>query len=282
MTGFVGDDTGNSSDVIGSIKGLRIHLLSGVMRFDRETPVRHLASATLRGLTGHALKRHCPELVDRLFKPGVGGQTPPAYCFQPLHRETGMSGGFPFRVITYDPGRELLPAIRMVLDHAGGIAFGGSGSTVAGVEWHDEVQLGFEGVADPGKFQKLTLATPLRLSVGDDMLTEETLTLGHVVQATVRRLNLLSRVYGNGVELDGRYFLVGASFVREVERVLRSVSPKRWSSTQEQSIELGGVVGHLILRGMGPPLASLLSVAEVLGVGKHTAEGCGLVLLEDT
>ncbi len=272
----------DSLDVLGSVKGLSIHLLSGVIRFDRDTPVRHLSTATLRGLAGHALRWFDPELVDRLFKPGVGGQTPPAYGFQPLHRETGMAGGFPFRLVTWDSGNELMPALRSALDEwAVGKPFGESGANVASFDWQDEQKLVFEGVTGASPVQRLVLATPLRLAVDETWLTERTLTLGHVVQAGVRRLNLLSRCYGNGIQLDGRQFMASAACVRETDRSLRLVAPGRWSSTQGQGIELAGLVGHMVFEGMTNPLVSLISIMEVMGIGKHTAEGCGMMTLRD-
>lgn len=268
-------------NVLEVLAGLNIQALEGVLFLDREAPVRHLASATLRGLAGHALKRYAPEMVDRWFKPGTGNDRPSAYVFQPLNKRAQSITHFPFRIITWDPPGELLPAFHASLSRAVGEPFGERGAIVVHFEWYDFQRLEFSGEIQAQPTQRILLHTPFRYKIKDRWVDETSLDLETLVRTTASRLNNLSRTYGRGVYLHARPFIDLCADAREASRSLRMVQPRRRSSTQLQDIELAGIVGELRYAGIATPLMNLLFTAGVFHIGKHTVEGCGHVLLAD-
>ena len=263
------------------LAGFNIQALEGVAFLDREAPVRHLASATLRGLAGHALRRHAPEMVDRWFKPGAGNDKPSAYVFQPLNIRAQSTTHFPFRIITWDPPMELLPALHASLSRAVGEPFGERGASVVHFEWNDLQRLEFSGEVRAQPNQRILLHTPFRYKIKDRWVDEISLDLETLVRTTASRLNSLSRAYGRDVYLHARPFIDLCVEAKEESRSLRMVQPRRRSSTQMQNIELSGLVGKLRYAGLEEPLMNLLFTAGVFHIGKHTVEGCGHVLLAD-
>jgi len=82
--------------------GVVLYCIEGQVILDREIYVRHMATATLRGLLGHMLKESEPGAVGAWFKPGNNGDCPAAFCMQPVLRTTVESEYIPFRIITWD------------------------------------------------------------------------------------------------------------------------------------------------------------------------------------
>jgi hypothetical protein len=263
-----------------SVDGLRARLVDGVLFFDRLVPVRNMATATVRGLAGHLLREHCPGVADRWFKPGQNGDCPPAYVFQPVLHQATETAQFPFRVIAWDPPNELIPALQASFEHVAGWPFGGGDVLVSGVEWTEVCRLKFEGIYSPPDVQRLVFRTPLRLRRGNDWVTETSLSIGDITGGLVNRVNRLSREYGNGLQLDLMCFMQHAAFAVEVKRSLSFVRTGRRSSTQGQDVDLSGLVGRIVMRGLTPSLSSLLSVGALVHLGKHTAEGCGAFRLD--
>ncbi len=263
------------------LSGLHVQIAEGIVIFDRPTAVRHLASAALRGAAGYCLASHRPDLMARCFKPGQGGGRPPAGLFQPLHRRAATADAFPFRIVTWDPEGEFLTGLAEALVQSGpGRPFGGGDSLIAAVHIDGIGDLVHQGLSSPAAAWRLTLRTPVSLERQGRLLNTDDLTLGHIVQATAWRLNLLSEHYGNRAQIDPSAWMAAASLTRERQRDLQWVEPKRWSSTQDRAISLAGVVGDLLYSGLTPELATLLLAASAFHLGKHTAEGCGLVVLD--
>lgn len=254
--------------------GLRVRAVEGVVRLDRPAPVRHLATATLRGLVGHLLCESDAALVGRWFKPGHDNNQPAAFLFQPLHRHAATDTGFPFRLVTWDPPGEMLPALCRALARAGGWPFGGSGATVAGIDMDGENVLEFEGCGSMDH-ATLELRTPHLLKHRGGWVQAEALTVGHLAEAMVRRLNRLSSFYGNGAQLEEMEYEAQAAMVYHASSDLTWVAPRRWSSTHGDGVTLSGIVGTAQVENLPANLASLLSAGEILHMGKHTTEGCG-------
>ncbi len=262
--------------------GLAIRAREGVAFLDRRAPVRHLATASLRGLAGHALRRYAPEMVSRWFKPGLGGDTPPAYLFQPLHRHAEVASCFPFRIITWDPPAELIGAFHEALGAVRDEPFGETGARLVHVEWEPLQTLVFTGDIPARSSQRVLLHTPFRCRAGrSSWVTEDSLDMRVLVRAVLSRLNILSKHYGQGARLEPSPFLDLAAQVRELSRHVRLVQPHRRSSTQKINIDLSGLVGTLIYESLPAPLCNLLYTAGVFHAGKHTVEGCGHILLAD-
>lgn len=257
--------------------GLNLMMQEGVIEFDRPTPVRRLATATLRGLTGQALLQYRPELVQRWFKPDPDGNRAPAYAFQPLHSEAGLLTEFPFRVMTWDPDGELAEGIAQALQDAAGMPFGQSGALVTNVTVPSPRKMPFHKNAF--ETARIVLHSSLRVRHGNAMVREDQLVAGHLVEAAVSRINKLSIEYGNGLQLDALSFLAASVFIKETRRNLRWVAPRRYSSTQDQTINLSGIVGHLEITAIPSLISNLLSAASVINIGRSTTNGCGYISL---
>jgi len=274
---------GGGNDELNTIvRQLCVRTISGTVIMDGMAPIRHLATATLRGLAGHLLTETDPDLTRRFFKPGQGNHSPAAYLFQPLFDRAGTGRGFPFRLVCWDREGEFLPALANALRAASGRPFGESGARVAGIEIGPEEELRFSGEENPPEELRIVIHTPIKLKAGGRWVGSEELTLGHLVLAAVRRLNALSEHYGSGEQLQEGFFLARASLARETGRNLRLVTPRRRSSSQGTYISLSGIVGWLKYRGITPVISNLLNTASVFHIGRHTVEGCGHVLLMST
>lgn len=256
---------------------LRLHAVEGVVYLDRPVDIRRMVSATLRGFAGHRLREHDPEACDRWFKPRDPNQ-PAACVFQNLEREFFVGESFRFRIISFDSGLELLPALQQAIEAGRGIPFGGKGACLQYVEWDETVRLGFEGYEDDTNDIRLVMATPLQLRVAKRTVPENELNLAHLVRACASRLNSLSAAYGNSTILDHLPYLAEAAFAQELDARVRYVAPRRWSTTQDQGISLSGLVGHLDYKNVHHAVIDLLYTANVLHIGRHTGEGCGRVI----
>lgn len=256
--------------------GLCLRSVEGVVYLDRPAPIRRMATATLRGLAGYALMDSAPTVFRTYFKPPSAGQTTPAYAFQPLHSEQTTSTSFPFRLMTWDPHGLLQGALMHALDEYTGWEFGQSGACVAGIDWREPVRLQFSGLGME-RF-RVVLHTPLALVYRSNFVNEQELELTHLIHAAVKRINRLSAAYGNGIKLDEAHFAEAASCAIETGRRLRLVAPVRYSSTQDKTIYLSGLVGWLDLDDVLPSVGDLLCAASAINLGRHTAEGCGHIL----
>lgn len=258
---------------------ISVRCIEGRVRFDRPAPVRHLATATLRGLAGHALAATAPEMVCKHFKPRAGNERPAAYLFQPLHDLAGMADAFPFRIVTWDREGEFLPAMKRALGLVAGWPFGESGARIEAIVCGPEEELKFSGSDHAGSRMKILLHSPVRIPVSGGWAGENNLALGHLVKASVSRLNILSQNYGGGQTLDPLPYLTEASFAREVRRELAWVSPRRRSSTQNINLCLSGIVGTVEYSGVTKLVTDLLLSASLFHIGRHTVEGCGHIVL---
>jgi hypothetical protein len=253
--------------------GLNLLAVEGVMHLDRPAPIRRMATTTLRGLAGNALLKSAPTMFRAYFKPDSGGNTPPAYAFQPLHSTQATALSFPFRLVTWDPHGLLQGAMMRTLDATIGWAIGTSGARVASLDWSEPTRLRFVGL---GMDQcRIVLHTPLALKIGSRFINEHELGLEHLIHGAVNRINLLSTLYGNRIQLDEKPFIEAAAGALVTGRRLRLVDPVRYSSTQDNPIYLGGLVGWLDVEGIAPSVGDLLCAASAINIGRHHAEGCG-------
>jgi len=289
------------------LHGLQVRSVECVLHFDRPTPIRPLATATVRGLAGHLLKFAHRAVVRRFFKPSHQGRAllaanegqdfgalagykpshiPPAYLFEAVTQKPSCSDSLRVIIRTWDSDGELISAFREVLCHARGRPFGGFDRNM-GREPSKVERVAFFEIPDPrctGDHCSLHPAvieflTPLRLKVSQRFLREEEVTLGHLTEAAVRRLNQLSAVYGDKTELDETPFQVAASKVREISRSLCWIKQWGFSSTQETEINLSGPIGQIRFAELPGVLADLLNAAALFHIGHKTAEGCGQLRL---
>ncbi|MCC5848932.1 MAG: CRISPR system precrRNA processing endoribonuclease RAMP protein Cas6 [Verrucomicrobia bacterium] len=256
--------------------GLKLHLFEAELWLDRVSPIRRLATATLRGLAGHALLEHNPSMFDAYFKPDQN--KPPAYLFQPVYVQEMEADTLPFRLVTWDRTGSLGPGILEALQASNGRPFGESGAMVESCIPHATHQLKFSG-SRPVRMIDLVFVTPLQLRIHKKILRPESFELNSLLLATIRRLNLISLHYGNGIQIITGQLDSLADDIRISNKRLRWKDPKRHSCTQARNISLGGVVGSLRLHQPTSLCLDLLSACEALHVGRHTAEGCGMIRL---
>ena len=122
--------------------------------------------------------------------------------------------------------------------------------------------------------------TPLRLRVQERVVRGPDFT--SLVSASLRRLELLCRSHEAGeFELDAASLARHARSVRLVEDETRWLDLSRYSARQEQSMPLGGIVGHATFEGDAGTFSELLSLAGRAHVGKSTAFGHGHFTVEE-
>ncbi len=257
---------------------LRLHAVEGIIYLDRPMWVRRLVSSTVRGVAGHCLRDTAPDICDRFFKP-MGPQSQPSAClFQNLEQAAYDGEIIRFRVVSWDPDLELIPALQAAMEAGRGRPFGGQGACMQYVEWDETCRLAFDGYGGDTDDMRMILATPVHLRIAKKTVSEHDMNLGRIVQACVMRLNALSTAYGNGTQLDSEPYLAEAALGTEKRRRLRYITPRRHSSTQDQSINLAGVLGTLDLAEVHYAITDLLFTANLLHIGRHTSEGCGRVI----
>lgn len=189
--------------LISLLSGLQLRSVRGQVIFDRPRPIRHLSTATLRGLTGFLLLEQAPALFEARFKPPRtgAGSAPACFVFTPLHDEAVTAGGFAFRLTAWDPECRLAEACLAAWPHAAGRPFGTCDARIASIGGDLET-LAFDPFPPAAGPATLVLRTPLRAKHRGAFLQPDQLTLGLLVHLAVNRLNLLSAAYGNKERLD--------------------------------------------------------------------------------
>ncbi|GHT89573.1 CRISPR-associated protein Cas6 [Betaproteobacteria bacterium] len=126
----------------------------------------------------------------------------------------------------------------------------------------------------------LRFISPLRLQENGHALTVARLTPGALLMAAVRRAALIHNLYGDGTpEWDFKALAQQAASV-EGEKDLHWQDWTRRSARQQQTMQLGGVMGEWTLRGNLQPFWTALHWGKWLHVGKETVFGLGRYELE--
>ncbi|MDR3214564.1 MAG: CRISPR system precrRNA processing endoribonuclease RAMP protein Cas6 [Azoarcus sp.] len=129
----------------------------------------------------------------------------------------------------------------------------------------------------PPGLSSLTLRfrTPLRLQENGRALPPAKLTPATLLMTTVKRVALLAELYGNGVPDWNFKALVQKAATVTDERTLHWQDWSRYSSRQNRSMQLGGVLGTWRLKGDLSAFFPALFLGQWLGTGKETAFGLG-------
>jgi hypothetical protein len=122
----------------------------------------------------------------------------------------------------------------------------------------------------------VTLVSPLRLK--ERGKTAETVRAAGLLEASVRRANALSVLYGTGPILDRRWEDRPCD-VHEANVALERVSVTRYSARQKTRMTWDGLVGELALVGDVQPWWPLLRFVEAVQVGSKTTFGFGKIRL---
>lgn len=121
----------------------------------------------------------------------------------------------------------------------------------------------------------LHFATPLRLQRQGKVLGMRELDPRTLIVTLARRYQMLTSAWQpNAPTLDFRQIGELASQL-QMETRLHWLDFERYSSRQQQTTPLGGLVGELQLTGNLEPLASLLELGQTLHIGKETTFGLG-------
>jgi hypothetical protein len=121
----------------------------------------------------------------------------------------------------------------------------------------------------------LKLVTPLRLQENGRALPPNRLTPSVLLKTAVRRVALLAEIYGNGAPQWDFPALAKLAATIDGEQSLRWLDWSRYSSRQDQVMQLGGVVGTWRLTGDLSPFFVALYMGQWLNIGKETVFGLG-------
>ena len=121
----------------------------------------------------------------------------------------------------------------------------------------------------------LHFSTPLRLQKNGRALPPEKLDGRTLLMALVRRANLLSEFHADGALVEDFSSLLAASVNIQDRKNLVWRDWTRYSSRQQQTMVLGGVIGDWTISGPLSPFIPFLRLGEWLHVGKETAFGLG-------
>jgi hypothetical protein len=119
----------------------------------------------------------------------------------------------------------------------------------------------------------LSVRSPLKIVVNGRVSFKPD--LRDITSNLLRRLGNLSFFFGeNELELDHKGILAEAERTL-IESRLKRVEAIRYSSRQEKTISLSGVVGEMHFRNCPPAISKLLHMGQFTGLGKGTTMGLG-------
>ncbi|WP_262966764.1 CRISPR system precrRNA processing endoribonuclease RAMP protein Cas6 [Methylobacter psychrophilus] len=127
----------------------------------------------------------------------------------------------------------------------------------------------------------IELLTPLRLKRYNDLVGPREFDIEIFLNALVRRVILLAKAHGGmGLEADsGKWRRAGE--VTLVEKDLHWQDWTRFSSRQKTTMQMGGLLGKVVISGSLVELWPLLYVAQWTHVGKGTGFGLGRIHLQN-
>ena len=122
------------------------------------------------------------------------------------------------------------------------------------------------------KVIKLEFLTPLRIKKQNKFATRDVELLEILLSIYKRHLELQGLPYKR-VKLDTSYITVSKN--------LRYQELTRRSNKQRTTMNLGGLMGEIIISNVNKEVYNLLKIGEVIGVGKSTVFGLGKIKIED-
>lgn len=128
------------------------------------------------------------------------------------------------------------------------------------------------------------LESPLRLRVKHRELRPQDFSFPVFFAALLRRASLLTHGFGDATQAPDAAcarMLIGCAQGLQLETAdLRWQAQRRWSSRQQRSMPMGGIVGRFTLRGDLAPIWPWLWRGQWLHAGKGTVMGLGRYRLE--
>lgn len=127
---------------------------------------------------------------------------------------------------------------------------------------------------------RLSFMTPLRLQDNGHALPASKLTVRRFMMALIRRIALLSEFHmGISAETDFHALSLQVEHIQDT-RELTWRDWTRYSSRQQQTMQLGGVVGMWTLTGIPEAFFAYLYLGQWLHVGKNATFGLGRYKIE--
>ena len=136
-------------------------------------------------------------------------------------------------------------------------------------------KISLSATCDTAQNIRLRFATPLRLQQNGHALPPDKLDARTFLIALVRRANLLAEFHAGSALVNDFAPLVAASTQLQETKNLRWLDWTRYSSRQQQSMALGGVVGEWQISGNLAPFLPFLHLGQWLHVGKEASFGLG-------
>jgi CRISPR/Cas system endoribonuclease Cas6 (RAMP superfamily) len=126
---------------------------------------------------------------------------------------------------------------------------------------------------------KITIETPLRLKFTNRLSAE--LPFHVLVRTMLRRVSSLFNYYGDGEpDLDYRGMVKRAEGVHILNSNLHWFDWRRYSSRQDKSMLMGGMIGSIIYEGKIGDYLPLLDLCSQFHLGKQTSFGLGKINAE--
>lgn len=178
-----------------------------------------------------------------------------------LRRSNGKRGRFALEdVVALLPGEKTMPVF----------------SRHFRVESGDVSSFSLGSYVDPRNVGRLRvkLLSPLRVKHRNRLARQ--LDFHVLFRAVLRRISgLYFLAAGRQLDLDYQSLLGLAKRVETVEEDLRWFDYRRYSTTQQSDMRLGGLIGEVVYRGEITPLYPFVKAGELLGVGKGLTFGFG-------
>jgi hypothetical protein len=125
------------------------------------------------------------------------------------------------------------------------------------------------------------LQTPLRLKRNNNLVGPRELDASIFLDAVVRRISLLARAHSGGFpKVDFNAMKVQAAALQLDASQLRWHDWTRFSSRQGESMQMGGLLGTLRLRGNLADFWPYLYAAQWAHIGKAASFGLGRIFLK--
>ncbi len=278
------------------------------LHFTATTPVYfpEWAGSVLRGGFGHALRQlacmtrqkdcagcplhhTCP--YPAIFAPPPVqhslqrlSQAPAPYLIEPAGwgaRQIAPGENWYVDLVLMGRALHELPLIRLAWQRAAqrGLGPGDGQSTLTELEVFAPDH---ENPPQPSTEITLNFHTPLRLQDNGRAVPPAKLDAERLLMNLVRRISLLAEFHGNGSPGWNFKALKHAAAEVDSEKHLKWQDWTRRSSRQQQTMQLGGVIGRWTLRGNLTPFLPALHLGQWLHIGKETVFGLGRYTLEET
>jgi hypothetical protein len=121
---------------------------------------------------------------------------------------------------------------------------------------------------------KLRFLTPVRIVYQGRFA--QSLDFHVLVRSLIRRIGLLSYFFSDRpLDIDYRGLIAQAQLVRTTSSELKAYSWRRYSSRQDQPIDMDGLIGDVSYEGDLTELIPYLRTGETIHTGKGTVFGMG-------